>query len=61
MLTEEFARQFATEWLVAWNSHDLESILSHFSDDFEFASPLIAKMVDGSGGMLIGKPAVGAY
>ena len=61
MLTEEFAQQFAEEWLAAWNSHDLNRILSHYSDDFEFASPLIAKMVDGSGCVLVGKQAVGEY
>lgn len=28
MLTEPQVRQFAAEWLRAWNSHDLEAIMS---------------------------------
>ena len=26
MLTEEFAAEFAREWIEAWNSHDLERV-----------------------------------
>lgn len=32
---------FAKEWVESWNSHDLDRILSHYSDDFEITSPLI--------------------
>jgi ketosteroid isomerase-like protein len=39
MMTAEFAAQFAEEWIAAWNSHDLDRILSHYADDFEMASP----------------------
>jgi ketosteroid isomerase-like protein len=36
----ESARRFARQWLDAWNSHDLEAILSHFRDDAVFSSPM---------------------
>jgi ketosteroid isomerase-like protein len=36
MLTEEFAQRFADQWIAAWNSHDLVSILSHYRDDLNF-------------------------
>ncbi|MEI8247817.1 MAG: hypothetical protein WCI51_18415 [Lentisphaerota bacterium] len=38
------ALEFATEWIAAWNSHDLNRVLSHYSEDFETSSPFIAKM-----------------
>lgn len=31
-------RDFAREWEAAWNSHDLDRILSHYSDDVVFRS-----------------------
>lgn len=61
MLTEEFAQRFADQWIAAWNSHDLASILSHYRDDFEFSSPLIARLTGDGGGRLMGKRAIGEY
>ena len=29
---------FAVEWEVAWNSHDIDRILSHYTDDVVFRS-----------------------
>jgi len=31
--------EFAEEWIDAWNSHDLERILSHYAADVVFTSP----------------------
>lgn len=39
MISPEFAAQFAQEWVVAWNSRDLDRILLHYADDFEMFSP----------------------
>ncbi len=61
MVTEEFARQFATDWIAAWNSHDLEEILSHYADDLHFSSPLIPATMENGETTLMGKPAVAAY
>lgn len=61
MLTQDFADHFATEWLAAWNAHDLSRILSHYTDDFEMSSPYIAQLLGEPSGMLKGKAAVGAY
>ena len=38
MIEQSFAETFAAEWIAAWNSHDLESILSHYVEDFEFGA-----------------------
>lgn len=55
------ANRFATQWAEHWNSHDLEALLSHFSDDVVWTSPVAAQIVDGSGGVLRGKAALRAY
>jgi hypothetical protein len=41
MIAHEFAEMFAAEWIAAWNSHDLDRVLSHYSETFEFSSPHI--------------------
>lgn len=61
MISSEFAEEFAREWIEAWNSHDLERILSHYADDFEMSSPVIAQVAGEASGKLRGKSAVGAY
>ena len=61
MIDKAFAEHFATEWIDSWNSHDLDRILSHYSDDFEMVSPLIAQIANEPSGVLKGKDAVGAY
>ena len=30
MVTEGNAKTFAREWVLAWNSHNLDAILSHY-------------------------------
>ncbi|MFP5460952.1 MAG: nuclear transport factor 2 family protein [Gammaproteobacteria bacterium] len=61
MLTREFAESFAREWIEAWNSHDLERILSHYAEDFTMASPRIAVVAGEPSGVLRGRQEVGAY
>ena len=61
MISRDFATQFARHWIDAWNGHDLEQILSHYTDDFEMASPYIAQIAGEPSGVLKGKAAVGAY
>ena len=56
-----FARRFATEWIAAWNAHDLDRVLSHYANDFEMSSPYIVTLAGEPSGTLIGKAAVEAY
>ncbi|HVO53494.1 MAG TPA: nuclear transport factor 2 family protein [Solirubrobacterales bacterium] len=44
-VTAAEADQFAREWIAAWNSHDLERILSHYAEDVVFTSPFIVAIV----------------
>ena len=60
-MQKEFISKFTNDWLSAWNSHDLERILSHYADDFEMSSPAIVQLEVSPSGVLRGKAAVGAY
>ena len=60
-IDRKFAERFAQEWIEAWNSHDLDRILSHYSDDFEFSSPRIVELMGERTGRLIGKSAIRPY
>lgn len=31
---------FVNNWLESWNSHNIEKILSHYTEDFSITSPL---------------------
>ena len=55
------AEKFAASWAEAWNAHDLERVLSHFAEDVVFASPVAAQLIEGSHGVLRGKPALRDY
>ncbi|GAM10899.1 snoaL-like domain protein [Geobacter sp. OR-1] len=61
MITTAFAEHFAADWIDAWNSRDLERVLSHYSDDFEMHSPVIIQVAGEPSGRLKGKDAVSAY
>jgi ketosteroid isomerase-like protein len=50
---------FASEWLAAWNAHDLELILAHYAEDVIFLSPVAARVT--GRGRIEGKPALRAY
>jgi hypothetical protein len=39
--------EFATEWISAWNAHDLERVLSHYADDIVMLSPYARQYADG--------------
>lgn len=61
MLEQNWALQFAQAWIAAWNAHDLDKILSHYTEDFEMSSPLIIERLGCEDGVLKGKTAVAEY
>ncbi len=61
MIERAFAEQFAAEWIEAWNSQDLTAIVSHYTEDFEMASPFIAQVMNEPSGKLQGKACVAEY
>ncbi len=58
MIDTEWAREFAADWIDAWNSADLDRILAHYTDDFEMSSPLIVERMGIETGQLKGKDAI---
>lgn len=61
MIERDLAAAFATEWIDAWNSHDLDRILSHYTDDFQLSSPFIPLVAGEPSGILKGHEAIRAY
>ncbi|RHA42627.1 nuclear transport factor 2 family protein [Cellulomonas rhizosphaerae] len=52
---------FAAAWVDAWNAHDVEAVLAHFADDVVFTSPVAARVLPETGGVLRGKDALRTY
>lgn len=61
MHAREQAEQFAKDWIAAWNAHDLDAILDHYTDDFVFYSPVIIKLIGEPSGQLQGKEQLRKY
>lgn len=61
MITRFEAQHFAQEWVSAWNAHDLDAVLAHYTDDFEMNSPFIVAFTGEPSGMLKGKSSVRKY
>ncbi|HPI92413.1 MAG TPA: nuclear transport factor 2 family protein [Deltaproteobacteria bacterium] len=61
MITQQSAERFAREWIEAWNSHDLDRILVHYSDDFALTTPYIAEFLKEPSGAVKGKKAAEEY
>jgi predicted ester cyclase len=59
-LQASFAREFAQDWVDAWNSHDLQRILSHYDDEVLLVSPVALKLLSGDG-TVRGKAALRQY
>lgn len=61
MFTEKEAHEFANHWVQAWNSHDLDEIMSHYATDVVLVSPVAAKLLNDSSGTVKGREALRAY
>ena len=49
------------EWVEAWNSHDLERVLTMYSEDAEMTSDRIPPLGFGASGTVHGKDSLRAY
>jgi ketosteroid isomerase-like protein len=61
VLSEAEVRKFADDWIRAWNSHDLEAIMSHYAAEVVLISPTAAKLLGDPSGTIQGKQAVRSY
>ena len=61
MLSRDLTRLLAQEGIESWNSHNLDSILSHYSEDIEFTSPFVVKVLREKAGTIYGKDRMRSY
>lgn len=52
---------FAAEWVAAWNTHDLDRVLSHYADDIVFTSANSTRFTGDPTGRVAGKAALADY
>ena len=60
LMTEDEARSFAADWIEAWNSHDLDRIMTHYAEDL-LISPIAAQLLNDPAGMVRGKDSLREY
>lgn len=60
-MTKDDASKFANHWIAAWNSHDLDTIMSHYDDAVELTSPVAAQLLGIPDGKIVGKSDLRAY
>jgi ketosteroid isomerase-like protein len=61
MTTESQATQFARQWVAAWNSHDLDAVMSHYDADVVLTSPAAVKILEDPSGTVEGSAALRNY
>jgi predicted ester cyclase len=61
VMTKEEAWKLATDWVEAWNAHDLDRILVHYEDDVALTSPAAARLLGTADGRVMGKDDLRAY
>lgn len=61
MLTQQTANAIATDWITAWNSHNIQAIMHHYADDITFTSPFIIRINNDPTGTITSKPALQQY
>ncbi len=55
------AKAFSAAWVEAWNRHDVDAVLENFHDHVRFTSPVAARIMPDTAGVLRGKAAVREY
>lgn len=58
MISKDTAQKLADKWIEAWNSHNIDNIISQYSDDVVFTSPFVAKLLGDESGTISGKKAL---
>jgi ketosteroid isomerase-like protein len=60
-VTRDEIRQFAEDWVAAWNAHDLEAIISHYDERVELISPVAEQLLGIPNGKVTGKASLREY
>ena len=58
VMSEARVREIAESWMAAWNSRNLDSLMSHYADNVVFMSPTVVLRDDEPSGVIHGKSAL---
>ncbi|HEX5898913.1 MAG: nuclear transport factor 2 family protein [Solirubrobacteraceae bacterium] len=61
MISHEQADRFATEWIGAWNAHDLDAIVAHYAEDVVFVSPFVSALTGEESARIEGRAGLREY
>lgn len=61
MLNATQAKDIASRWLQAANTHDIESIMAFYADDAVLESPVVVKLMNEPSGRIRGRDALRDY
>ena len=60
-MENDAALAFAKQWIAAWKHRDLERLLTNYTDDVEFRSPLAARLLGAALSTIRGKESLRTY
>jgi ketosteroid isomerase-like protein len=60
-VTKDQAWKLARDWVAAWNTRDLDAIMSHYEDAVQLTSPAAAQLLGTADGKVVGKESLRAY
>jgi len=60
-VTRDEIRQLAEDWVAAWNTHDLNAIISHYDERVELISPVAEQLLGVADGKVTGKASLREY
>jgi len=60
-MTKIEAHTLAQGWITAWNSHNLDAVMSHYDPEVVLISPTAARLLGDSSGTVAGKEALLSY
>jgi len=61
MVDQQFATRFAAEWINCWNKQDLDTLMTHYTEDFSIQTPYALKIYPDCCGVISGKSNVRLY
>jgi len=61
MIDRPWAEEFAKDWRASWHARDLDALLSHYSPNVVFRSPLISKVLGDDKAFVTGVAELRAY
>ncbi|WP_339725605.1 nuclear transport factor 2 family protein [uncultured Paraglaciecola sp.] len=61
MINQQWAVNFASDWISAFNSGDIDKVFALYDDNFSMTSPYIVQRMGVKSGTLVGKENVRPY